>query len=157
MTLHLSMEYICSKCEAKYIPYNETIVCPKCGNKEELEEYPELIRGICNSFEYNINSTGRFDNCWAVMDISDTIQSLFFDIFQFWVIHKMKEYSPENRTKEFKKYLKETINNVDFGEEDYMKKYLEKIGAKIYEEFFNIRKYKLIVNDKNDKIKIEDK
>ena len=149
MTLHLSMEYICSKCEAKYIPYNETIVCPKCGNKEDLEKYPKLVEGICDSFVFNIKSTKRFDNCWVTFDISDMIQSIFFYIFNTWALDKMENYEPENRTEEFKKHLEEVIDKIDFHEDTYIKDYLKKLGMEVYEEFFNVRKYKLKVNKKN--------
>lgn len=153
MTLHLSMEYTCSECESKYIPYNETIVCPKCGHKEKMEKYPDLVNGICDSFVFNIQNTESFNNCWITMDISDSIQSLFFPIFDVWAINKMGKYVPENRTKEFKKYLKEKLDKVDFGDNDYIKDYLEKLAIKVYEEFFNIRKYNLEINGENIKLK----
>ncbi len=148
MTLHLSIKYSCPECNAKYIPYNETIICPKCSYKEKKDIYLNLVEGICDSFVFNIKQTGRFDNCWATMDISDTIQSFFFDIFNFWAFRLMNDHKLKDRDIEFAKFLKKTVDKANLGEDDYMRDYLKELGKELYEEFFNIRKYKLKIENK---------
>ena len=154
MTLHLHMNYACPECEALYIPYGDDIPCPKCGHVNELEEYPDLIGGICESFLFNIKDVGDFmPMCWATMDISDTIQLLFFSIFNKWVTEEMLEHEPITREKEFGRFLHEIMDEADLGDHSYVRDYLIELDLKVYHEFFEIREIGLKVN--NGKILID--
>ncbi len=142
MTLHLYMNHICPEfdCGCVYIPYNETIPCPKCGKQEEMENYFPLIEGICESFIFNIGDVGSFTPmCWATMDLSDAMQLILFHLFEKWIKESISE--------KFKDYSDDFISRIDCQDQDYMRDYLKKLSLDIYEEFFTNRDIKITVND----------
>jgi len=146
MTLHLYMNYKCPECETPYIPYNSAIPCPKCGDQPEMEDYPEFVDGICESFLYNLSQNGNFTPmCWAVCDISDSIQMFFFGLFDKWKNDEMINHEPQERTAAFTDFLKSIMGKVDVGGEEmeHMKGYIEELALAVYDEFFNVREIDL--------------
>ncbi len=140
MTLHLYMHHKCSECETEYLPYNETIACPKCGDKPEMEDYPEFIDGICESFLFNLKDVGRCRPiCWATMDISDSLQAFLFSVFDGWM-KKIEEHEPQERTKAFEEFYTDILSQMDQKDAEFMIDYVKELGLTIYNEFFNIRK-----------------
>ena len=147
------MKYECLVCEQPYLPYNKTIPCPKCGDKPEMEEYPSLIEGMCESLAFNISNYGSFGAmCWAVMDVSDSIQMYFFNIFKEWM-KIADDYDPPSRTEEFSKFFKKALNDADWKDQSHMKEYTTKLGIDIYNEFFNVRNINIVKNGQGLKIK----
>ncbi len=139
MTLHLYMNHKCPECETLYIPYNSEIACPKCGDKPEMEDYPEFIEGICESFLYNLGQGGKFHPmCWATMDVSDSLQMFLFKVFDMWM-KEIKDHEPQTRTKAFEEFIDKTLEEVDFADHDFMAAYLRDLCLTVYNEFFNIR------------------
>jgi len=155
MTLHLYMQHKCTECETIYIPYNNTVPCPKCGDQAKMENYPDLINGICESFLYNIREYGNFiPMCWITMDISDSLQVFLFGIFHKWVLEESSNHEPHMRTAAFKEFIKNIIKEIDFNELDFMENYIHDLTLAIYNEFFNIRNINLkITEEKKVKIK----
>lgn len=140
MTLHLHMKHTCSKCETHYIPYNSKITCPKCGDKPEMEDYPEFIDGICESFLFNLKQDGKFSAmCWATMDQSDEFQMFLFGVFDSWML-EIEDHEPQNRAKAFEKYYNKTMDEVDLHGADFFNDYIKALGFAVYNEFFNVRK-----------------
>jgi len=149
MTLHLYMHHQCSEeeCNCIYIPYNESIVCPKCGSKPDIDEYPEFIEGCCESLLFNINDIGSFmPICWATIDMSDTLQMFLFHTLRLWT-KGMEDHEPQTRTKAFEEFLDEILENVDYNNSGYMLKYLREFTLTIYDEFFNVRGIHLEITD----------
>lgn len=155
MTLHLYMNHKCSECETEYVPYNSEILCPKCGDQAEMENYPELIEGICESFLYNIEQYGSFvPMAWVTMDISDTLQVFLFSVFERWALEESLNHEPQTRTKAFKAFLNDIMEKVDLHGQDFMKDYIREIALAVYKEFFDIRSINLeIMDDKGIKIR----
>lgn len=151
MTLHLYMNHKCSECETLYIPYNNEIACPKCGDKPEMEDYPEFIDGICESFLYNLGQNGSFrPMCWAAMDVSDSLQMFLFGVFDNWK-KEMNDHEPQERTKAFEEFFSRIMDKVDLDGADFMSDYVKNLGLTVYNEFFNIRE----IDPKNLKRKDE--
>ena len=152
MTLHLYMHHKCSECETEYLPYNETIACPKCGDKPEMEDYFPFVEGICESFLFNIGDVGRIvPYCWASIDLSDTLQLFFFKLFSNW-IEEMKEHEPQERAKAFETFLNNVTSKMNFKEREYLSDYITDLAIAIYNEFFNVRGILLTQTDKGLKI-----
>ena len=135
------MRYECEVCGFPYIPYNETIVCPKCGKKGEVtEEYKTLINGICRSFVYNLdNFKGYIPAFWWCGDVSDNIQYTLFPVYEH-CLKNHKEVLAEYKPIEFRKisdlYIDEKVNLAD--ELLPVKKYLKQLSLDIYEKAFEI-------------------
>jgi uncharacterized short protein YbdD (DUF466 family) len=133
------MNHKCPECETPYIPYNREIACPKCGDKPEMEDYPEFINGICESFLYNLGQGGCFHPmCWVTMDVSDSLQMFMFGVFDKWM-EEMKDHEPQERTKAFEEFYNEIMEKVDLDGADFMFDYIKELGLTVYNEFFNIR------------------
>ncbi len=154
MTLHLYMNHKCSECKTEYIPYNNEITCPKCGYHVEMENYPELIDGICESFLYNLKAYKSFvPGAWVTLDVSDTLQMFLFSVFEKWFLKESTNHEPQERTKAFKEFLNDIMEKVDFQKQDYMSNYIRDLALIVYNEFFNIRGINLEITSKG-KIKI---
>ena len=145
MTVHLSMSYKCEACEFPYIPYNETIVCPKCGEKGEVtEEYASLIKGICESFIYNLyNYKSYIPDAWWCGDLSDNIQHTLFPVYEHCLKnHKdvLAEYKPEEFREISDWYIKEKVNLADIllPAKDYMKQLSFDVYEKAFEQGVNL-------------------
>jgi len=133
------MNHTCPECEAPYIPYNSKIACPKCGDKPEMEDYPEFIDGICESFLYNLGQNSKFQPmCWATMDVSDSLQMFLFGVFDKWK-EEMNDHDPQARTKAFEEFYNVIMDKVDLDGADFMFDYIKELGLNVYNEFFNIR------------------
>lgn len=152
MTLHLYMHYKCSECEIEYLPYNDTIACPKCGDKPQMEDYFPFVEGICESFLFNIEDIGNIvPHCWASIDISDNLQLFFFKVFSDW-IEKMKEHEPQERAKAFETFLNNIMSKINFKGREYLSDYVTDLAITIYNEFFNVRGILLEQTDKGLKV-----
>jgi len=155
MTLHLYMEHECTEkdCDCTYVPYDDSIVCPKCKHKPEVEDYPELIEGICESFLYNLGEYGCFvPAAWITMDISDNLQGFLFSVFSKWTLEELSDHEPQTRTKAFEQFLNALLEKVDFDEQDYMSNYIRDLALAVYNEFFDIRGINLLVAGKEIKV-----
>jgi len=138
------MNYECPECQTPYIPYSENISCPKCSDKPKIEEYPQLIDGICESFLFNLNQTGGFmPMAWITMDVSDSIQLFLFGVFDKWKDDEMNNHEPHERTKAFEVFIDDIMKQCDMGGKDFMKGYVRDLAFAVYNEFFNIREIDL--------------
>jgi hypothetical protein len=148
------MKHECPKCETIYVPYNSEIACPKCGDKPEMEDYPEFVEGICESFLYNIKEFGGFvPMCWATIDISDSFQMFLFNVFHEWVTKESSNHEPQVRTEAFKEFIDNIIEKVDLNGMDFMAGYATDLACAVYNEFFNVRNIDLEVTKEGIKVK----
>lgn len=155
MTVHLHMQHQCENedCGCLYIPYNESILCPSCGSKAEMDDYFPLIEGICESFLHNLHENKSFfPSAWITMDISDVLQMFMFSIFEKWVLEHPSA-TEESRDEDFKSFAEEIIDMIDFKGDGHIRSFIRQAIWDVYHRFFHEMEIVLIVKD--DDILIE--
>tara|TARA_B100001123_G_scaffold267470_1_gene297773 strand:- start:910 stop:1233 length:324 start_codon:yes stop_codon:yes gene_type:complete len=94
MTIHIDYNHSCSGCEALYIPFDEGIVCPKCGlgEPETFDYIPQAVA----SMKFN-KADGRYrPGAWMVGSLGDHVLNLMFSLFdEFESEQQNEEFSPE--------------------------------------------------------------
>ena len=125
MSLHINYSYQCYQCSAYYIPFDETVVCPKCGIKEE-EVYATFISEAADSASFNLQSGFYEPDFWYINSFADHILHLLFMI--------LEEHRTQKEQKPFEQVAHQAIDEIEFGEQEYLCGHLYQIAIKVKEQ-----------------------
>ena len=128
MSLHIPYTHQCPQCSAFYIPYDETVRCPRCGAQEDKSEvFEAFIRQAAHSAEFNLNSLGSYiPPAWWVGTFGDHILHLLFKILE---AHRITEGS-----KPFAEVARQAVDQMDWGNQEYVREHLYQIALRVHEQ-----------------------
>lgn len=122
MTIHISYNHSCSGCEAVYIPYDQDVVCPKCGLREE--ERFDFVTEAVKSLNYNLTHGGNYaPKAWATTSHADHFMAALFGIFVS---------VPRVGIAGFPGLAREYVNGVIWGDHSYLKEYFYNLSLRVY-------------------------
>jgi len=121
MTLHINYDHQCASCSAEYVPYDEKILCPNCGNFEpdRYDFIPEAIE----SLKFNRSAGSYIPGAWLVESISDHILNLLFYLF---AAHEKSE------SEDFRHFSVDWLSSLDWEDQDYLCGYMIQLAARVY-------------------------
>jgi hypothetical protein len=124
MTLHVVYTHQCGACQAFYIPYDD-VPCPRCG-QTEAERF-DYIPQAAASMRYNKETGGSYTPpAWWVSSLGDHILSLLFALFD--------GFSERHQHRSFDEYLSARLNEMTWGDQEYLKGHLEGIARRVRQE-----------------------
>jgi len=123
MTLHINYDHQCAACDADYIPYDVGIACPKCGlvESECFDFVPEAVE----SLRFNKADGSYLPAAWYIGNISDHILQLLFHLFSAY---------EESGGEEFQQFATVWLAQLDWGDQEYMREYLQFLSIRVYVE-----------------------
>jgi len=123
MTLHIVYDHQCPRCGAFYIPYDEAVPCPNCGEIEE--ERLDYIPRVVASLEYNMKMTGSYmPAAWWVGSLGDHILYVLFQLFD--------RYRKEGAGGDFGAFADDVLAAYQWGEQKYMMRHIYMIAVRVH-------------------------
>lgn len=124
MTLHVYCNYKCSKCNAFYIPYEEQLPCPRCGNISDKSI--DFIYQAVESVNYNLKRYGSYvPPAWGADNYGDYVMRLIFNVLQSYY------YSKE--TISFEEYTRNYFDKLKW-EEPFVKNHMYDVICRVNEK-----------------------
>jgi hypothetical protein len=115
----------CPQCAAFYIPYDQDVPCPKCGQVEE-ERFDYIPQAVA-SMQFNKKSGRSYTpGAWWVGSLGDHILSILFGLFD--------GLPAGTDTAELDSYLAERLGRVQWGDQEYLRDHVHAIALRIGEE-----------------------
>ena len=125
MTLHVSYDHECPKCNAYYIPYDVDVPCPSCGLVEQ--ERFDFIPEAAASARFNLITHGSYvPGAWYAGSLADHILSLLFDL--------LEEHREEPDGQSFKPMAHNALKHMDWGDQKYLCDHIYSIAVRVFEE-----------------------
>ena len=125
MTLHIHYSYQCPACGAHYIPYNEDVLCPKCGTKNN-ETYDYISEAVA-SLQFNLHSYGKYTPlAWFSGSLCDHILLLLFPIFD--------NYNKDSGKQSFSEMSGKWLEAMQWADQQYLCAHVHEIAVKIYDK-----------------------
>ena len=122
MTLHVFYDHQCPKCDAHYIPYDESVPCPQCGLIEE--ERIDYIGQVVDSMLFNKHEGSYTPKAWWVGSLGDHILSILFLLFDSY-----EEESPGG----FGKFASSRLGQMDWGDQQYLRDHVLGIALRLHD------------------------
>jgi hypothetical protein len=123
MTLHITYNHQCPKCNAFYIPYGDA-PCPNCGLLEP--ERFDFIPRAANSAMFNLRRHNSYAPAvWYVGTFGDHILGLLFP---------MLDQHRQDPSRPFTTIAREAVERMNFEEQVYLKEHLYNIAIRVYDE-----------------------
>ena len=123
MTLHVFYDHQCPECGFWYIPYDDSVACPKCGLVEE--ERFDFIPRAAESLQFNLESTGSYVPCaWYTGSLGDHSLSVLFGLFD--------EFVEEEET-DFRAFIENILSEPIEGDEKHFRDHICSIALRIDE------------------------
>jgi hypothetical protein len=125
MTLHIVYNHQCAKCSAFYIPFDDDVPCPNCGEVEE--ERFDFISRAAGSLRYNMKMGGSYmPAAWWVGSLGDHILYVVFQLFE--------RYRHEGEGIAFAVFADDVLSTYQWGEQMYLMRHIYTIALRVYEE-----------------------
>jgi hypothetical protein len=122
MTLHITYDHQCPKCQVFYIPYDDQVPCPNCG-LIELERI-DYIEQAADSMRFNKVDGSYTPGAWYVGSLGDHILMLLFPLFDAY-----EEEHPDD----FQVFATDRIGKMDWGDQLYLKDHVFGIAVRLHE------------------------
>jgi len=123
MTLHIVYDHQCPRCDAFYIPYDEAVPCPNCGEIEETR-FDYISRAVA-SLEYNMKMTGSYmPAAWWVGSLGDHILYVLFQL--------LDRYRKEGAKSDFATFADDVLAAYQWGEQKYMMRHIYTIALRVH-------------------------
>lgn len=124
MSLHIYYDHQCPECEAYYIPYSDTVVCPKCGFKED--EVYDIIPELTRSAQYQMDTMGFYTPiAWWVGSFGDHVALVIFELLDRCSFKKEED---------FEAIASDFFDKRDWGNQLYLKGHIRDIAYLVYLE-----------------------
>lgn len=124
MSLHIYYDHQCPECEAHYIPYANTVICPRCGFKED--EVVNIIPQLACSAKYQMDTMGFYTPvAWWVGSFGDHVALMIF---------KLLDRCDFQEGEDFEAIALEYFDEKDWGEQLYLKEHIRDIARLVYIE-----------------------
>lgn len=126
MTIHIKCKHKCAFCGIDYIPFDDDVPCPHCGELEE-ERY-DLIPEAAASARFNLLDHGSYiPLAWVILSHGDSVMSIIFRLLEL----DRQEGSLNN----FSEMAREALEKkFDWGDEGYMLPYVHRIAVRVHQE-----------------------
>lgn len=125
MTLHAVYDHQCPQCEAFYIPYDDDVPCPNCGEIEE--ERFDYVSKATASLRYNLKMTESYmPAAWWVGSLGDHILYVLFQLFE--------RYRNEEPNMDFEAFADDVLSTYQWGEQKYLMRHIYTIALRVREE-----------------------
>jgi predicted nucleic acid-binding Zn-ribbon protein len=125
MSYHISYNHDCPNCGAFYIPFDQAVPCPKCGQveSERFDFIPEAAR----SARINFMEDGHYvPAAWYVGSLGDHVLSLVFDV--------LDQHRKDTSGREFSAVAAEALARMDWGEQLYLRDHTHAIACRVREQ-----------------------
>jgi len=116
MTFHAYYNHECQNCGAYYIPYDETVPCPRCSIVEQ--ECFDFIPLAVASLQYNLGRGGSY--------IPANVLRILFHIFE--------TYRIASGGGPFADMTREALKRMDWGDQEYLRDHIAAIAERIHEQ-----------------------
>ncbi len=123
MTLHIPYSHQCGSCQAFYIPYDETVPCPRCGTVE-TERFP-YIPQAAGSVRFNLDSYGSYvPPAWYTGSLGDHILYILFNLFE--------GHRQQGESVDFTEFSAIMLGRMDWGDQAYLRQHVQDIALRVY-------------------------
>jgi rubredoxin len=130
MTLHIYSDHRCSQCEARYVPYDKAVPCPRCGLVEESRF--DFVPRAVSSARINLREQGSYQPAaWAVSCYADHLMMLLF-----MILERHRKGVPR---RPFDEVARECVETMDWGDQPYGKQHLYGMALRVHEELERLR------------------
>ncbi|GDY08971.1 hypothetical protein LBMAG52_24570 [Planctomycetia bacterium] len=125
MTWHIHYTHQCGNCEAFYIPYEVSVLCPKCGTNED-EVKDDFISEAAGSAHVNLREGSYLPGVWHTSSFADHILYLLFSV--------LEQHRTTKKKKPFDAVAREAVDRIDFEDQEYLREHLYEISLKVKAE-----------------------
>ena len=133
MTIHSFYTHNCIKCDAFYIPYEENLPCPKCGNI--VKESVDFIELAADSALFNLHTVNSYmPGGWMMNSFGDRVLLTLFQILDAYTVNIDKM--------DFRVFAKDEILKINFGDQQYLVKHIYAISVLVYNKIQELNKSK---------------
>ena len=116
----------CSSCGIDYIPFDDDVPCPKCGELEK-ERY-DVITGGAASAQFNFLDHGSYiPSAWVVLSHGDAVMSIIFQLLEL--------DRQEGSINDFSEMAREMLEKkFELSNEDYVVPYIHRMAVRVHKE-----------------------
>ena len=123
MSLHVTYDHQCDSCGADYVPYDQGVPCPRCGQVES--ERFDFVPWAAASLLANRRETGSYlPRGWAIMTLGDQILRLLFGL-----LDAHERVGPDA---DFRGFADGWLADIDWGERNYLRAHVQGIAERVH-------------------------
>ncbi len=131
MTLHIHYNHACANCGAEYIPYNEEVACPRCGQVEE-ERFRDFAAQAAGSAVRNLRRGRKYvPPVWSTFSLADSLLYFLFELFE---AHRTCKEDTS-----FEAFTADFVDRADFSQAEYLRAYMAPLACRVHEEVERLR------------------
>ena len=125
MSHHIHYNHECQKCGAYYIPFDQKVPCPKCGEVES--ERFDFIPRAAESAQFNFLDLGRYvPDAWST--------PCFGDHILFIVFRLLEQHRIDTTGRTFSDVATEVLASMDWGNQLYLRDHIHDIACRVREQ-----------------------
>lgn len=124
MPLHIVYDHQCPACEAHYIPYDQDVPCPQCG-QVEAKRFDFIPRAV-KSLRFNKARDGTFlPPAWWATSLGDQLLGFLFPLF---------EAGDVDRPADFDAFAVAWLDAMDWGHRPYLRHHVLGLARRLADE-----------------------
>ena len=124
MSHHIHYNHECPKCGAFYIPFDQMVPCPKCGEVES--ERFDFIPQAAESAQFNFLDLGRYmPDAWAI--------SCFGDHILFIIFRVLEQHRLDTAGRTYSDITTDVLASLEWGDQLYLRDHVFAIACRVRE------------------------
>jgi len=122
MSYHVVYNHECPKCGAYYIPFDQAVPCPRCGEVES--ERFDFISEAATSASINLMEGGHYvRGAWWVGSLGDHILSILFGV--------LDQHREDTTGRLFSDVAAEALARMKWGDQVYLRDHVHAIACRV--------------------------